>query len=84
MLDTPLTTYDMGKMMMMSTRKYYAFTQHGNVRQILKQFKSISLGCEKVNVMNIHISVVSQYVVTARKASWNIDGAEPGNQAGPC
>jgi len=43
---------------------FYALTQHNYVRQILNQLKSTTLGCEKVNVINIYMSVLSHCVVT--------------------
>jgi len=46
-----------GKWWLCLTGTYYTLTQHGYVRQILKQLKLITLGCEKVNVMNIHMFV---------------------------
>jgi len=50
---------------------YYALTQHGYVRQILKQFKSITLGCKNRNIENTYLSVVSHCVVThANQVFW--------------
>jgi len=40
-----------GKRWLCLNGTYYALTQHGYVRQVLKKLKSITLGCEKVNVM---------------------------------
>ena len=50
--------------MIMSQWNILHISQHGYVRQILKQLKSITLVGENVNVMNIHMSVVSNRVVT--------------------
>ena len=48
----------------MTDGTYYALTQYDYVHQKPKHFQSITLGCEKVNVMNMHMSVVSHCVVS--------------------
>jgi len=53
-----------GKWWLCLNKTYYALTQPGNVCQILEKLKSITLACEKLNVMNIQMSVVSHCVVT--------------------
>ena len=53
-----------GKWWLCLNGTYYTLTQHGYVRQIHKQLKSIFLSFEKVNVMNMRLSVVSYCVVT--------------------
>ena len=66
-----------GKWWLCLNGTYYTLTQHGYVRQILKQLKSITLSCEKVNVMNMHMSVVSYCVVTyTNQVFWQISGNE--------
>jgi len=52
-----------GKWWLCLNATWFALTQHGLVCQILKQLKSITLDCEKANVMNIHVSVVLHCVV---------------------
>jgi len=54
---------------------YYTLTQLGYVRQILKQLQWITLGCWKVNVMNIYMSVFSHCVVTyTNQVFWQKSG----------
>ena len=53
----------------------YALTHHGYVRQVLKQLKSITQGCKKVIVMNVHMSVVTHCVATfTNQAFWQKSG----------
>jgi len=55
----------------------YALAEHGYVHQILKQLKSVTLGCEKVDVMNICMSVVSHCVVKyTNQVFWQKHGNE--------
>ena len=64
-----------GKWWLCLNASYYTLTQDDYVRQIFKQLKSITWGCEKVNVMNIHMSVVSHCVVTyTNQVSWPKSG----------